>query len=107
MLETNAAYLADEQRDEVNALSAEMEAEARRRSVEFLVHITNELSGKGGSESGGPTPAPESSMTPVGDESDTETLVPSEFSPTEGRVGDPEDRGPCPYVLDGSYGGRG
>ena len=56
MLEANAADQADEQRDEVNALSEEIEAEARRRSVDFLVQITNELSEKKGAARAGALP---------------------------------------------------
>ena len=62
MQEANAAYQADEQRDEVNALSEEMEAEARRRSIDFLVQMTGVLTDGGAAGAGAgvlpPRPSP-------------------------------------------------
>ena len=90
----NAEYQADEQRDEADAVSEEIEAEARRMSIDFLHSVSDVLeTGRGSKDgSGGSTPVPDPFPDNDGNdlaqardgasESETETLEPSECSPT-------------------------
>ena len=92
----NAEYPADEQRDAANAVPADIEAEAHRKSIDFLHSVSDVFETGRGSEdgSGGSTPVPDPSVDTHGDgpaqardgasESETETLKASECSPTRG-----------------------